>query len=671
MKTKLKLLMVATLLLAAFAGRSQCNAAFTATDNGVGNIQLQSTAYTSVDSVSGIQFIWDFGDGTSDTTLLPGVSHHYANSGTYNMCFTVTDPSHSCSVQQCDTHSVNLCHYASGFTQQLIGFGDYSFQSTADISGGSYTGTWDFFVGQGTATGLSATHQFTSDGLYNVCFNVAGPGCLDTTCQLDTVVMCQSFSPSFTYHVVSVNPYTAEFVATNPNPAYQYQWVLSDGSYAVNVDSAQFAISNNGLETMTISVFSNTYGCADSVKQTFNVDRCNMSPHTYENSNGTDANFGVYLSDSTLPGITNLWIFPGGTPPTSTDANVSVTYASLGTYTATVYVTSQSGCTDTIVDTFTLTPAPPPVYTIEGQISAGGAGGNATVYLIVQDTTGHLTLLDSVVIYMNDTLGTGTYYFTNLPVDTYYIKAALTFGNPDYANYLPTYYSSSLSWSTATPVDLSTGDAYGTDIALISGNNPGGPGFVGGFVSQGAGMVLNQNNNLYRSVGDPIGGVQINLVTEAGEAVAYTFTDANGYYHFNNLAYGSYKIYADQLNKLPVPLPFTLSSSDSSIADLNISINSDSAVATGINDVAEIAIQGVYPNPVINTLQVQLTSKLETNATFKLVDIMGRTTATNNTKLTVGNNKMEVNMENFAAGVYQLIIQTNSQQLSYKVVKAK
>ena len=147
-------------------------------------------------------------------------------------------------------------------------------------------------------------------------------------------------------------------------------------------------------------------------------------------------------------------------------------------------------------------------------------------------------------------IASGAYSFNGLPTDSYYVKAALTAGSVDYANYLPTYYTNSLKSVGATPVYVGPNGASAININLTPGTNPGGPGFVGGYVSQGAGLVLQQGagNNVTRGVGDALAGVQINLVTSADAAVAYTFTDVNGHYQFTNLAYGSYKIYAEELN---------------------------------------------------------------------------------------------------------------------------
>jgi hypothetical protein len=164
-------------------------------------------------------------------------------------------------------------------------------------------------------------------------------------------------------------------------------------------------------------------------------------------------------------------------------------------------------------------------------------------------------------------------------------------------------------------------------------------------------------------------GVQINLLTGTGQPVAYTYTDVNGHYRFPNLALGSYKIYAEQLNKIPNPIDITLTTENPADSSTNISINS--RTATGIDNVAGLELTQVYPNPVISNLQMQIGCTKNVSATLKLVDVLGRTTIQQAKELVTGQNNIELNMQTLAAGVYQLIIQTDSKQVTYKIVKAK
>ena len=73
---------------------------------------------------------------------------------------------------------------------------------------------------------------------------------------------------------------------------------------------------------------------------------------------------------------------------------------------------------------------------------------------------------------------------------------------------------------------------YRTNISLIAGTNPGGPGFIGDSVLLGA--------NKSAAVGDALDGRMLLLATSSGQAVAYTSSNASGQFSFPNLAYGTY-----------------------------------------------------------------------------------------------------------------------------------
>ena len=101
------------------------------------------------------------------------------------------------------------------------------------------------------------------------------------------------------------------------------------------------------------------------------------------------------------------------------------------------------------------------------------------------------------------------------------IKAAAIANSAFYADHLPTYYGNSTFWQYAEEVGVSwVQPAVQYDITLIVGNNPGGPGFIVGDVTQGANKVADE--------GDPIEGIPVMIFDMAGNAIAYTYTDANG-----------------------------------------------------------------------------------------------------------------------------------------------
>jgi PKD repeat protein len=86
-------------------------------------VQLSPFQVTIVNLSSGINlsFVWDFGDGSTDTQPYP--SHFYANTGIYNLCLTVADAS-GCSDTYCDTLAVdslgNIFRSMAGFTINVV-----------------------------------------------------------------------------------------------------------------------------------------------------------------------------------------------------------------------------------------------------------------------------------------------------------------------------------------------------------------------------------------------------------------------------------------------------------------------------------------------------------------------------------------------------------------------
>jgi PKD repeat protein len=655
MKTKFKTLLFMSLLLAGLKGSSQCSTYFWYSLGSGGVVTLYDS------TLSNTIVHWDFGNGDTSNNGNFNFTYTYTTNGTYGICLTTTDTLTACTSTWCDTVTINLCQGAAAYGVSQTGFGDYSFAPyNLNLSGATIS--WNFGDGS-NSTVSNPTHHFAASSNYQVCFKVidVAAGCADSSCNTINVALC-SYANYFNTDSFPTTGPTEHFYVANPNSGYTYNWRFGDGGTATG-DSATHVYSVSNTYTVCLITSDATTGCVDSFCNSAYYDRCGINqPYIGISSNGLDASFSAY---SYTPGVNYSWSFPGGTPSSASTENASSVYTALGTYSACAYLSLQ-GCTDTLCQNFTLTP---PTYSISGNIYDGGNAACSIIYLIKQDTTGHLVLLDSLV--SSDTLSAcnGNYQFVGLPVDTYYVKAALKTTDPNYASYLPTYYGDVLSWVNATPVYL-TNNAQGININLVAGNNTGGPGFVAGWVSQGAGLVVQGQNNYSRSgPGSPLANVQINLLTGTNGAVAYTYTDVNGHYQFSNLALGDYKIYAEELNKVPTPIQFTLTSQNMVDSTVNISINSNSA--TGVEDIASVNITSVYPNPVTTSTVLKVSCKQSAGASLKLVDVLGRTDMERKVSLVEGENTFEVNMENVAAGVYQLIVQTDSKRIASKVVKTK
>ena len=159
----------------------------------------------------------------------------------------------------------------------------------------------------------------------------------------------------------------------------------------------------------------------------------------------------------------------------------------------------------------------------------------------------------------------GFYAFCNVSDTIVFVKAA-----PDSASFpteMPTYADSSLVWNQATPYSTLT-LPYLVNFSTIFGQNPGGSGFIGGLISQGA--------NKTSGPGDPVPGLGLFLVDDGSGAILdHTESDVNGYFSFANIPFGSYRIVPDQpgVDEQNVPV-VSVSSSTPARDSLNFLLHS-------------------------------------------------------------------------------------------------
>ena len=675
MKTLSKIVLLAFLAISGYESNAQCptpNFTYTVSPGGLVNFYN----YGIYDSLGiGSNVIWNFGDGDTSHSVSYALTHTYASAGTYNVSLEIILPGTSCDVTVSQNITLTLCSGAAQVQYNQIGFGNFQFSGAGLASLTGATAFWDFGDGT-TSTTLAPVHQYTTSGDFNVCLTVADAtlGCADTACRNGNypypvyVSLCQ-FAVLTYDSAISYNPVDMQFSTSPVVAGYNYQWNFGDGGTGSG-STVTHTYTSSGVYVKSLTISDAITGCSETFNESLNINLCGLNAYIGNNGNGLTQTFYANVYDSLPVTITNyVWSFPGATPSSGTGSSVSgITYPTPGTYTACAYFTTNSGCIDTVCQPLTVTP---PSYSISGSVtkSSGGSGFLGTVYLIKQDSIGHLALVDSFVSNY-DSIPTFYYTFYNLSPDTFYVKAALGSLDADYAAYLPTYYGDVLTWGAASLVPITNNSASGIDINLVAGSNPGGPGFVGGYVSQGAGLVIGSNGSGNgRSVGEALQGVQINLLTAAGSPVAYTYTDINGHYSFAHLALGSYKIYVEQLNKIPSPLDFTLTAENPVDSSANMSINS--TTTTGVNDINSLQINEVYPNPVSSIVQLKLSAKQASDASLKMIDVLGRVTLEQKLKLNIGENTAAVNMEQLTAGVYQMTIQTEAGQITYKLVKAK
>lgn len=107
--------------------------------------------------------------------------------------------------------------------------------------------------------------------------------------------------------------------------------------------------------------------------------------------------------------------------------------------------------------------------------------------------------------------------------------------------------------------------------------------------------------------------------------------------------------------------------SHKTVAQGNLLTGPDTSIA-GISILSAVK---VYPDPVVSNFTFSVNSTSESPAVLRLIDLLGRTALERPVRLAGGDNIFDVNMEDMASGIYQLVLQTDSKRIVYKLIKAR
>jgi hypothetical protein len=438
--------------------------------------------------------------------------------------------------------------------------------------------------------------------------------------------------------------------------AFTSSWVV-DGQGSGSAMNPVFPLSA-GMHTICLTISDNT-GCTSTYCDSIYVQggggsNCQVS-FGYQVS-GNTVSFNGY-SSNTSGSVLYVWNFGNGTSAyqqytTQTLAN--------GTYNVCLSILdSVTMCQNSTCQTITINNVP--ATNIHGWVySDSTTGGTDTirVWLIEYNAAaGTLTAVDSQTTVSN---GAAYYNFANAS-GTYLVKAAL-FAGPGYATNLPTYYSGNnfgvLYWASATQVQAS---ASNYNIYLVQGLNPGGPGFIGGLVSQGANKMS----------GAAIPNAEVLLLDVNDNPIAYTYSDANGNFSFPNLAYGTYKVYTEVLNKVTYPVLVTISANHASENGVSIEINSTyvGGSVSAVENAAYAQNLKVYPNPATSNATLSLNLKQAANVEVSLQNVMGQKVWNTTEKMSAGAQEVTISTQNLPKGVYFLKVAANGATQETKLVK--
>lgn len=272
--------------------------------------------------------------------------------------------------------------------------------------------------------------------------------------------------------------------------------------------------------------------------------------------------------------------------------------------------------------------------------STGAAhAGTAIIVVSYNPVDSSLAAVDTV-----HTDGTGNFSIVQT-LPEIYLKAI-----PDsltYPNELPTYFAGSITFPNSSSVFAMCGTTN-VSFATFAGNNPGGPGFISGTISQGAGKTAGSSA--------PIAGLPIFLISPDSNVIIRAITSTSGTFVFASVPLGEYQIVVDypHINNYLAPTILVTSGNPSHI-DLQLHLQIDHLELIGTwapRKYSEEVRLTVYPNPADQQLNVVCSNCPTTPGIWRIVDGQGR--VVNRGAIPDSGNRFYLPTQDLKSGVYYM-----------------
>jgi len=289
-----------------------------------------------------------------------------------------------------------------------------------------------------------------------------------------------------------------------------------------------------------------------------------------------------------------------------------------------------------------------PTYFLVGRVYAADnllETGFAYCYKMIEE--------EVVDVYAEMVGPEGWYEFSGLSSAHYILKAEPGPGSEFYGDYLPTYYGDVLHWEEATAIYL-TQNTDGAHIHLVPAiSAPQGPGSISGTI-QNSGRTAD---------------VPIILRTSGPGAAMMAMSAADGSYAFNDLALGSYELFAEIPGKSITPMTIVLDAATPSKENIDMMVTGNEIIFMGMEESDVFTtMPHVYPNPVKDKVNIAINLKKTSDIRISLQDLTGRLIISENHALN-GTEIISLDISDFPSGIYCLIINAGTESIIEKFVK--
>ncbi|MCD4695673.1 MAG: PKD domain-containing protein [Bacteroidales bacterium] len=446
------------------------------------------------------------------------------------------------------------------------------------------------------------------------------------------------------------------FQSTSQGDIAEWEWDFGDGTYGSGENIAHYF--EPGTYNVCLTVHSACDTTTDTYCEEITVIGCPPCISYFDYVQDPNDVYTFYFNNVPTDSIAGyFWEFGDGT--TSDEQLPTHTYSDEGTYEVclTVY-SSCSYCADTYCTDISI--VDPGLYNLGGTVFADLTPIDEGFAYLYKMEGGQI--VDVFASFISEY---GYYDFYQLEEGYYILKSELSPNSPLYNEYIPTYYGDVPNWVNASVIHLQA-NTWNADVNMIPlSSASSGSGIISGHVSKEIG---------YKDEFGPVANVEIILLDQNDIVLEYLLTDEDGYFGFENISFGTYKITVEVIGKYSTPVGITLDEDNPAVEDLNFVITGDN-ISLSINEnLPEFIpdIGNVYPNPVENEAHLQYSINEPKTVEVTLVNIMGRVIFNYTEKSTQGLNTLNINTQNIEYGMYYIYLNFNNSYTTVrKFVKTK
>ena len=296
------------------------------------------------------KWLWRFGDG--GISVLQNPSHAYQDTGWFNVQLIVWRQGCADSIK-----FINYIHIKPPIAifEVLLNCSSPKTRSFLDHSIGADTWAWDF--GDGSSSTIpSPTHTYGAPGSYHVQLTVTN---IATGCQhiaTDTVKVITEKANFIASDTVICKRSQVGFHTINVNPLRitNYHWDFGDGSTLnILIDTiVTHTYINSGSYNVTL-VIKDLNGCSDTLLKPLYIYvhapiAAFVSPITTGCVNSPIHFIDSSLTDGLHPIQSWMWNFGDSVIQTVSSPPFQHPYSNPGTYTVSLKITDNNGCTDSV-----------------------------------------------------------------------------------------------------------------------------------------------------------------------------------------------------------------------------------------------------------------------------------------------------------------------------------